>query len=85
MTIDNLLPPHLAQFVREQLDSGRFQDEDELIRTALHLLEERSQSEDVVRAWLKQEADRGLSSRPAEPATRQFWDRLRDRLRAAER
>ena len=82
MTIDSPLPPHLARFIRDQLATGDFRSEDEVIHTALHLLEEKARSPEATSAWLKQELDKGLSSRPAEPATRQFWDQIRARLRA---
>jgi hypothetical protein len=35
------LPPHLEQFVREQIAIGRFHSENEVIRAALQLLEGR--------------------------------------------
>jgi antitoxin ParD1/3/4 len=82
MTIGVPLTPHLEQFIREQLATGRFQSESDVIRAALRLLEEQAYSKEATIAWLKQEIDKGLSSRPSEPVTRQFWDRLRDRLRA---
>jgi antitoxin ParD1/3/4 len=82
MTIDSPLPPRLEQFIREQLATGRYQSESEVIHTALHLLEEKAHSPEATSAWLKQELDKGLSSRPSEPVTKQFWDQLRARLRA---
>lgn len=82
MKIESPLPPHLAQFVREQLATGRFRSEREVIHTALHLLEEKASSPEADSAWLKQELDKGLSSRPAEPATPRFWNQLRARVRA---
>ena len=44
MTVDSPLPPHLQKFVREQLATGRFQSESDLIHKALYLLEEQSHS-----------------------------------------
>ena len=82
MTIDAPLPPHLQQFIQEQLASGRFHSEGEVVHTALHLLEERADSQEAVSAWLKQEIDKGMSSRPSEPVTKEFWQRIRDRLAA---
>lgn len=82
MTIDNPLPPHLARFVREQVAAGRFQSEDDVIQTALRLLEEQAHSREAAHAWLKQELDRGLSSKPAAPVTAEFWDHRRARVRA---
>ncbi len=63
--------------MREQLASGRFRSEDEVIRTALSLLEGQVSDPADLAAWLKQEIERGVSSRPAAPATQAFWDRLR--------
>lgn len=83
MTINSSLPPHLEEFIREQLATGRFQSEREVIHTALHLLEQKSHSLEATHAWLKQELDKGLSSRPSEPVTKQFWDQLRARVGAS--
>jgi putative addiction module CopG family antidote len=77
------LPPHLAEFVREQLASGHFRSEGEVIRTALGLLEGQVHSPDDLGEWLKQEIERGVSSKPSAPATKEFWDRLRERVRTA--
>jgi Arc/MetJ-type ribon-helix-helix transcriptional regulator len=43
----------------------------------------RFQSEREVSDWLKQELDKGLSSRPGEPLCKEFWEQLRNRVRAA--
>jgi antitoxin ParD1/3/4 len=83
MTIHSPLPPHLEKFIRDQLATGRFQSEQEVIHTALHLLEEKSHSLEATHAWLKQELDKGLSSRPSEPVTKPFWDQLRSRFGAS--
>jgi putative addiction module CopG family antidote len=80
MTIDFPLPPHLQQFVNEQLATGHFRSESEIIHTALHLLEERYHSREEMTSWLKQEIARGMSSRPSAPVTKQFWQQIRDRL-----
>ena len=76
------LPPHLTQFIREQLATGHFRSEGEVIRTALNLLEGQIHSPDALGAWFKQEIERGVSSRPSDPATKEFWDRLRERVLA---
>lgn len=82
MTVDSPLPPHLQKFVREQLATGRFQSESDLIHKALYLLEEQSHSREATAAWLKQEIDKGLNSKPSEPVTKRFWNQLRTRLSA---
>jgi len=82
MTLNVTLPPHLEQFVREQLASGRFQFESDVIYAALHLLEEHSPPNETSGTQLKQEIDKGLSTTPSKPATKQFWHGHRERLRA---
>jgi putative addiction module CopG family antidote len=77
-----LLPPHLEQLVRQQLATGRFQSESDVIRAALHLLEEESLSREATAAWLKQEIDKGVNSKPSEPITKEYWAGLRDYLHA---
>jgi putative addiction module CopG family antidote len=76
------LPPHLKKIVRQQLATGRFQSESDVLRAALDLLEEETFSREAVAAWLKQEIDKGVNSRPSEPITKEYWAGLRDRLRA---
>jgi len=34
------LNPHFEQFIRTQIDSGRYNDESEIVRAALRLLED---------------------------------------------
>lgn len=82
MSTSGSLPPHLARFIREQLATGHFRSEGEVIRAALNLLEGQVHSPAALGAWLKQEIERGVSSKPSEPATKEFWGRLRDRVRA---
>ena len=81
MTTGIPLTPQLENLVREQLATGRFHSVDEVMRTALLLLDEQQTSSEMSAAWLKQELDKGLSSRQSEPITPQFWNGLRDRLR----
>jgi putative addiction module CopG family antidote len=76
------LPPHLAEFLREQVSSGHFHSEGEVIRTALDMLEGQVHSHGDIAAWLKQEIERGVRSRPSAPATKEFWNGLRQRVQA---
>jgi putative addiction module CopG family antidote len=76
------LPSPLAAIVRAQLASGRFRSENEVIGAALRLLEQETDTRKATVDWLKQEIDKGLNSRPSEPATKQFFDQLRARLGA---
>jgi putative addiction module CopG family antidote len=80
MNIEFPLPPHLQQFVNEQLAAGRFHSEREVIHTALHVLEERYHSREALTDWYKQEIDKGMRSRPSEPVTKEFWQQIRERL-----
>ncbi len=84
MTMDAPLPPDLEKIVREQVETGRFRSPGDVFRAAIGLLQEKQDlSDEVTKAWLKQEIDRGVNSRPAAPATDEFWEELRDRLRTA--
>jgi antitoxin ParD1/3/4 len=76
------LPPHLKQIVQQQLATGRFQSESDVLRAALDLLEDESFSREAFAAWLKQEIDKGVNSRPSEPITKEYWAGLREYLRA---
>lgn len=82
MHIDFPLPPHLQQFVNEQLAAGRFKSESEVIHTALHVLEERYHSREKLTSWLKWEIDKGMASLPSGPVTKEFWQQQRNRLTA---
>jgi putative addiction module CopG family antidote len=46
MNVSLPLPPHLERFVREQLASGRYQNEDDVILAALQLLEAQTLSQE---------------------------------------
>ena len=81
MTTHGSLPPHLEQFIREQLATGHFRSEADVIRASLDLLESQAYADDATAEWLKQEIEKGACSRPAAPATPEFWDRLRERAR----
>jgi antitoxin ParD1/3/4 len=79
---DESLSPHLKEIVRQQLATGRFQSQSDVIRAALDLLEEESLSRQASHAWLKQEIDKGVNSRPSEPITKEYWVGLRNYLHA---
>jgi Arc/MetJ-type ribon-helix-helix transcriptional regulator len=59
------LPPHLEQFVQEQIAIGRFHSEGELIREALQLFQKQFLPHHASAPWPEQEFDQGLRSRPA--------------------
>jgi len=57
------LTPHFDEFIRRQLDSGRYHSASELIREALRLLEDRERQIERLRDDLQ----KGLDSSPARP------------------
>ena len=67
MTLNVSLTPHLEQFIRETLSSGRYQSASEVVRTALRLLEERERRKQATLDWLRLEIQKGLHSGPATP------------------
>ena len=75
------LTPHLEAFIHETVTTGRYQSASEVVRTALRLLEERERQKAATLEWLRQEIQKGLDSGPAEPATPEYWQGLRDKLR----
>jgi putative addiction module CopG family antidote len=83
MTTNVPLTPDQEKLVRDQLATGRFQSPSDVFAAAFRLLEEQSQSAAATRAWLKQEIDKGIESKPAAPVTGEFWENLRNSLRTA--
>ena len=81
MTLNISLSPHLEEFVHQQVNAGRFSSASDMIRTALRLLEEHARNAEAAIAKVKQEIDEGLKSGPSEPATKEFWNQLRNELR----
>lgn len=67
MSLNVSLTPHLEEFVRLTVDSGRYQSASELVRTALRLLEEREKERAVRLEALKAEIQKGFDSGPATP------------------
>lgn len=81
MSVNPPIPPHLQQFIQGQVAAGHFQSESDVIATALNLLESQFLSQETFHDWLKLELDKGLESPPGEPATKEYWDRLREQVR----
>ena len=71
MNISVPLTPHLEQFLREQLATGRFQTEDEIICAALRLLEDQTQR--------RSGREAGMDPTAWAPKAAS-WEELRDRL-----
>jgi antitoxin ParD1/3/4 len=65
MTLNVSLTPHLEEFVHETVSSGRYQSADEVVGTALRLLEIREHEQAAKSRWLQQEIQKGLDSGPA--------------------
>ena len=82
MEINLPLTPRLEKTLRQHLATGQFQSASDVISAALQLLTEETRCQNEVQAWLIQELDRGLNSRPSEPVTKEFWSELREQLRA---
>ena len=80
MTLNVSLTPHLEAFIHETVSSGRYPSANEVVRTALRLLEEREQQKAAALQWLAQEVQKGLDSGPSEPVTPEFWQKLRAKL-----
>jgi len=77
MNISVPLSPHLEHFVREQLASGLFRSEGDVIQAALRLLEDQSLSHGQLPERLKQNPDADGTGTPAKPASKDFWGGLR--------
>lgn len=69
------LSPHFEEFVRQQVDSGRFNNVSEVVRAGLRLLEEHEAEQAAKLHALRAAIAQGLNSGPAVPADEVF-DRL---------
>lgn len=67
--MDLHLPPHLERFVREQLASGRFQTEGDIVRAALRLLEDQAAYQGLPAPRLSQTPGKTLASQGPEAGT----------------
>ena len=69
------LSPHFETFIRQQVDSGRFNNVSEVVRAGLRLLEEREAEQTAKLQALREAIAVGLASWPDIPADEVF-DRL---------
>ena len=73
MRIQNL-GESLERFVQDQVTSGRYATPDDVIRTALHLLQD--QEHEIASSWtveeLRREVQKGIDSGPGIPAEEVF-------------
>ena len=67
MSLNVSLTPHLEEFVHRTVHTGRYQSADEVVGTALRLLEEHEREREARLDWLRQEIQKGLDSGPSSP------------------
>ena len=72
---------HFEQFIKAQLDSGRYSSTSEVVRDALRLMEEREQLRQIQLEQLRQQIQAGIDSGPSIPAEEVF-DRLSAKYQA---
>ena len=72
---------HFEQFIKTQLESGRYSSASEIVRDALRLMEEREQLRQVQLEQLRQQIQAGIDSGPSIPAEEVF-DRLSAKYQA---
>lgn len=75
------LSPHFEHFIREQVESGRYNNASEVVRAALRLLEDQQQQASLKLDALRAAIATGLSSGPGVPADEVF-DRLEAKYRS---
>ncbi len=75
------LSPHFETFIRQQVDSGRFNSVSEVGRAGLRLLEEREAEQATKLQALREAIAVGLASGPGIPEEEVF-DRLEAKYRA---
>ncbi len=81
MPISVSLSPHFETFVRQQVDSGRFNNVSEVVRAGLRLLEEHEAKQAAKLQALREAIAVGLASGPGIPEEEVF-DRLEAKYRA---
>ncbi|MBM3387638.1 MAG: type II toxin-antitoxin system ParD family antitoxin [Betaproteobacteria bacterium] len=74
------LSPHFETFIRQQVDSGRFNNVSEVVRAGLRLLEEREAEQATKLQALREAIAVGMTSGPDVPADEVF-DRLEAKYR----
>jgi len=72
---------HFEQFIKAQLESGRYSSASEIVRDALRLMEEREQLRQIQLEQLRQQIRAGLDSGPGIPSEEVF-DRLSAKYQA---
>ncbi|MCX7112711.1 MAG: type II toxin-antitoxin system ParD family antitoxin [Proteobacteria bacterium] len=72
---------HFEQFIKTQLESGRYSSASEIVRDALRLMEEREQLRQIQLEQFRQQIQAGIDSGPSIPAEEVF-DRLSAKYQA---
>ena len=72
---------HFEQFIKTQLESGRYSSASEIVRDALRLMEEREQLRQIQLGQLRQQIQSGIDSGTGIPAEEVF-DRLSTKYQA---
>jgi antitoxin ParD1/3/4 len=72
------LSPHFESFIRDQVESGRYNNVSEVVRAGLRLLEDTERQKDMQLQALKAELEAGKASGPNQNAAPVF-DRLKSK------
>jgi len=75
------LSPHFETFIRQQVDSGRFNNVSEVVRAGLRLLEEREADKAAKLQALREAIAAGLASGP-DLSEEEVFDELEAKLQA---
>ena len=75
------LGPHFERFIRQQVDSGRFNNVSEVVRAGLRLLEEREAEQAAKLQALREAIAVGLASGP-DLSEEEVFDELEAKLQA---
>ena len=75
------LTPHFETFIRQQVDSGRFNNVSEVVRAGLRLLEEREADKAAKLQALREAIAAGLASGP-DLSEEEVFDELEAKLQA---
>lgn len=70
------LSPHFETFIRNQVDSGRYNNVSEVVRAGLRLLEDSETQQAIRLTALQADIHKGLNSGPSLPA-QEVFDRLK--------
>ena len=66
------LSPHFESFVKEQVNTGRFNNVSEVVRAGLRLLEDQEQAQAIKLQELRVAVQAGMASGPGIPANEVF-------------